>query len=66
MLLERERWAVDALDGLEDLLYRLLTVVPARIVVEQDVLDVTKKRVVQEALVLLATDVSLCPLAPAA
>ena len=64
MLLERERWAVDALDGLEDLLYRLLTVVPARIVVEQDVLDVTKKRVVQEALVLLATDVAPRALAP--
>ena len=46
MLLQGEWRAIDALDGLEDLLHGLFGVVPARVVVEQDVLDVTKKGIV--------------------
>jgi hypothetical protein len=66
VLLEREWRAVDALDRFKHLLYRLFTVIPARIVVEQDVLDVREEGVVQEALVLLAADVAPRALAPAA
>ena len=66
MLLQGEWRAIDALDGFKHLLYRLFGIIPARVVIKKNVLDVTKKRVVQEALVLLATDVAPRALAPGA